>query len=323
LQGYSPVTQALLGTILTWGLTALGAATAILLRGNQRKFMDISLGFAAGVMLAASYWSLLEPALEMAAGLDTYGENGQWAFLPVSVGFFLGAAFVYGTDTVMSNTGIASPLDLINKKKTESETELPVRTQVLQMSETITDSELRLRKGLGAGSEVYSIGEKERMNELRRKDSWRRIVLLIVAVTVHNIPEGLAVGVGFGAIGRTKSATFESARNLAIGIGIQNFPEGIAVSLPLKASGYSTAKSIWYGQLSGLVEPIAGVMGAALVTLIVPILPYALAFAAGAMVYVVVDDIVPEAQSEGNGKAASWGAIVGFIVMMSLDVALG
>jgi len=323
LQGYSPVTQALLGTILTWGLTALGAATAILLRGNQRKFMDISLGFAAGVMLAASYWSLLEPALEMAAGLDTYGENGQWAFLPVSVGFFLGAAFVYGTDTVMSNTGIASPLDLINKKKTDSETELPVRTQVLQMSETITDSELRLRKGLGAGSEVYSIGEKERMNELRRKDSWRRIVLLIVAVTVHNIPEGLAVGVGFGAIGRTKSATFESARNLAIGIGIQNFPEGIAVSLPLKASGYSTAKSIWYGQLSGLVEPIAGVMGAALVTLIVPILPYALAFAAGAMVYVVVDDIVPEAQSEGNGKAASWGAIVGFIVMMSLDVALG
>lgn len=323
MQGYSPVTQALLGTILTWGLTALGAATAILLRGNQRKFMDISLGFAAGVMLAASYWSLLEPALEMAAGLDTYGENGQWAFLPVSVGFFLGAAFVYGTDTVMSNTGIASPLDLINKKKTDSETELPVRTQVLQMSETITDSELRLRKGLGAGSEVYSIGEKERMNELRRKDSWRRIVLLIVAVTVHNIPEGLAVGVGFGAIGRTKSATFESARNLAIGIGIQNFPEGIAVSLPLKASGYSTAKSIWYGQLSGLVEPIAGVMGAALVTLIVPILPYALAFAAGAMVYVVVDDIVPEAQSEGNGKAASWGAIVGFIVMMSLDVALG
>lgn len=323
MQGYSPVTQALLGTILTWGLTALGAATAILLRGNQRKFMDISLGFAAGVMLAASYWSLLEPALEMAAGLDTYGENGQWAFLPVSVGFFLGAAFVYGTDTVMSNTGIASPLDLINKKKTDSDTELPVRTQVLQMSETITDSELRLRKGLGAGSEVYSIGEKERMNELRRKDSWRRIVLLIVAVTVHNIPEGLAVGVGFGAIGRTKSATFESARNLAIGIGIQNFPEGIAVSLPLKASGYSTAKSIWYGQLSGLVEPIAGVMGAALVTLIVPILPYALAFAAGAMVYVVVDDIVPEAQSEGNGKAASWGAIVGFIVMMSLDVALG
>lgn len=298
----------------------MGAATAIFLRGNQRKFMDISLGFAAGVMLAASYWSLLEPALEMAAGLATYGENGQWAFLPVSVGFFLGAAFVFGADLVMSSTGVTSPLDLIDKKvETDSESPLPEHELQLQTS----DSGLRLRRGFGGGSEVYSIGEQEREEEIKKKDSWRRIVLLIVAVTVHNIPEGLAVGVGFGAIGRTKSATFESARNLALGIGIQNFPEGIAVSLPLKAAGFSTAKSIWYGQLSGLVEPIAGVLGAALVSFIVPILPYALAFAAGAMVYVVVDDIIPEAQSEGNGKAASWGAIVGFIVMMSLDVALG
>jgi len=281
--------------------------------------MDISLGFAAGVMLAASYWSLLEPALEMAAGLATYGENGQWAFLPVSVGFFLGAAFVFGADLVMSSTGVTSPLDLIDKKK-ETDSESPLPEHELQSSR---DSGLRLRRGFGGGSEVYSIGEQEREEEIKKKDSWRRIVLLIVAVTVHNIPEGLAVGVGFGAIGRTKSATFESARNLALGIGIQNFPEGIAVSLPLKAAGFSTAKSIWYGQLSGLVEPIAGVLGAALVSFIVPILPYALAFAAGAMVYVVVDDIIPEAQSEGNGKAASWGAIVGFIVMMSLDVALG
>jgi len=321
LPGYSPVTQALLGTLFTWGLTAMGAATAIFLRGNQRKFMDISLGFAAGVMLAASYWSLLEPALEMAAGLATYGENGQWAFLPVSVGFFLGAAFVFGADLVMSSTGVTSPLDLIDKKmETDSESPLPEHELQLQTS---GDSGLRLRRGYGGGSEVYSIGEQEREEEIKKKDSWRRIVLLIVAVTVHNIPEGLAVGVGFGAIGRTKSATFESARNLALGIGIQNFPEGIAVSLPLKAAGFSTAKSIWYGQLSGLVEPIAGVLGAALVSFIVPILPYALAFAAGAMVYVVVDDIIPEAQSEGNGKAASWGAIVGFIVMMSLDVALG
>eukprot|EP00090_Calanus_glacialis_P045117 TRINITY_DN8193_c0_g1_i1.p1 TRINITY_DN8193_c0_g1~~TRINITY_DN8193_c0_g1_i1.p1 ORF type:complete len:321 (-),score=99.72 TRINITY_DN8193_c0_g1_i1:244-1206(-) len=319
LPGYSPVTQALLGTLFTWGLTALGAATAIFLRGNQRKLMDISLGFAAGVMLAASYWSLLEPALEMAAGLSTYGENGQWAFLPVSVGFFLGAAFVFGADLVMSSTGVTSPLDIIDKK-TETDSESPLPQQELQSS---GESGLRLRRGFGGGSEVYSIGEQEREEEIKKKDSWRRIVLLIVAVTVHNIPEGLAVGVGFGAIGRTKSATFESARNLALGIGIQNFPEGIAVSLPLKAAGFSTAKSIWYGQLSGLVEPIAGVLGAALVSFIVPILPYALAFAAGAMVYVVVDDIIPEAQSEGNGKAASWGAIVGFIVMMSLDVALG
>jgi len=283
--------------------------------------MDISLGFAAGVMLAASYWSLLEPALEMAAGLETYGENGQWAFLPVSLGFFLGAAFVFLADLVMSSTGVTSPLDIIDKKlETDSESPLPQLEQQFQMN---GESGLRLRRGFEVGSEVYSIGEQEREEELKKKDSWRRIVLLIVAVTVHNIPEGLAVGVGFGAIGRTKSATFESARNLALGIGIQNFPEGIAVSLPLKAAGFSTAKSIWYGQLSGLVEPVAGVLGAALVSIIVPLLPYALAFAAGAMVYVVVDDIIPEAQSEGNGKAASWGAIVGFIVMMSLDVALG
>ena len=146
---------------------------------------------------------------------------------------------------------------------------------------------------------------------------------MIVAVTIHNIPEGLAVGVGFGAVGKSKSATFSSARNLAIGIGLQNFPEGVAVSLPLKASGFSTLRAVWYGQLSGLVEPLAGVLGAALVSLIVPILPYALAFAAGAMIYVVVDDIVPECQAAGNGKAGSWGAILGFIVMMSLDVALG
>ena len=146
---------------------------------------------------------------------------------------------------------------------------------------------------------------------------------MIVAVTIHNIPEGLAVGVGFGAVGKSKSATFSSARNLAIGIGLQNFPEGVAVSLPLKAAGFSTLRAVWYGQLSGLVEPLAGVLGAALVSLIVPILPYALAFAAGAMIYVVVDDIIPECQAAGNGKAGSWGAIVGFIVMMALDVALG
>jgi len=179
-----------------------------------------------------------------------------------------------------------------------------------------------LRRRRAENEEVH-IENLEIEERKRKEEHWRRILLLIVAVTVHNIPEGLAVGVGFGAIGRTKSATFESARNLALGIGIQNFPEGVAVSLPLKAAGCSTAKAIWYGQLSGLVEPIAGLLGAALVAIIVPILPYALAFAAGAMVYVVVDDIVPEAQSQGNGRAASWGAVVGFIVMMSLDVALG
>uniref|UniRef100_A0A8B9YV20 Zinc transporter ZIP11 n=1 Tax=Bos mutus grunniens TaxID=30521 RepID=A0A8B9YV20_BOSMU len=153
--------------------------------------------------------------------------------------------------------------------------------------------------------------------------SWRRIALLILAITIHNIPEGLAVGVGFGAIGKTASATFESARNLALGIGIQNFPEGLAVSLPLRGAGFSTWRAFWYGQLSGMVEPLAGVFGAFAVVLAEPILPYALAFAAGAMVYVIMDDIIPEAQISGNGKLASWASILGFVVMMSLDVGLG
>ncbi|XP_070339632.1 zinc transporter ZIP11 isoform X4 [Equus asinus] len=153
--------------------------------------------------------------------------------------------------------------------------------------------------------------------------SWRRIALLILAITIHNVPEGLAVGVGFGAVEKTASATFESARNLAIGIGIQNFPEGLAVSLPLRGAGFSTWRAFWYGQLSGMVEPLAGVFGAFAVVLAEPILPYALAFAAGAMVYVVMDDIIPEAQISGNGKLASWASILGFVVMMSLDVGLG
>ncbi|GFR19903.1 zinc transporter ZIP11, partial [Trichonephila clavata] len=152
---------------------------------------------------------------------------------------------------------------------------------------------------------------------------WRRILLLIIAITVHNIPEGLAVGVGFGAIGKTKSATFESARNLAVGIGIQNFPEGLAVSLPLHAAGMSKWRSFWFGQLSGLVEPIFGLIGCVAVTIAEPILPYSLAFAAGAMIYVVIEDIIPESRTHSNGKLASWCAILGFIVMMSLDVGFG
>merc|ERR1719471_187708 len=171
----------------------------------------------------------------------------------------------------------------------------------------------------GAGGENEEENAQKKLQE-ERDDRWKRILLLIVAVTVHNIPEGLAVGVAFGSIGKAPSATFESARNLAIGIGIQNFPEGLAVSLPLKTAGFSAAKSIWYGQLSGLVEPIAGVLGALLVGIMNPILPYALAFAAGAMVYVVIDDIIPEAQTCGNGKLASWSCIIGFLVMMSLDL---
>jgi len=326
LPDYDPMTQALLGTLFTWGLTALGAGTAIFMRGNQRYFLDVSLGFAAGVMLAASYWSLLDPAVEMASSLPMYGDQGQLAWIPVAVGFFLGAAFVYGADVVMTHVGIHSAADIVKSSKGEGRSS----PEVQRMSSIGEEREngMRRRRRTTTSTEDnedgYSVEEMEDMSREEDKEQrWRRILLLIVAVTVHNIPEGLAVGVGFGAIGKTKSATFESARNLAIGIGIQNFPEGIAVSLPLKAAGFSTARSVWYGQLSGMVEPIAGIIGAALVSFIVPILPYALAFAAGAMVYVVLDDIIPEAQSQGNGKAASWGAIVGFIVMMSLDVGLG
>lgn len=323
-QGFSPIVQALQGTLFTWGLTALGAAMAIFVKGNQRLVLDSSLGFAGGVMLAASYWSLLEPALEMAASLQTYGENGEWSFIPVSIGFFLGALFVYGADVMMQSIGVENPIELMKKDKLDNDNE---SASYKQVESTGTSYNLRKRKARsGSNEEGYKDQDIQDLSPPEQSlDSthWKRILLLIIAITVHNIPEGLAVGVGFGAIGRTKSATFESARNLALGIGIQNFPEGLSVSLPLKAAGFSTAKSIWYGQLSGLVEPMAGVLGAALVSYITPVLPYALAFAAGAMVYVVVDDIVPESQAAGNGAAASWGVILGFIIMMSLDVGLG
>jgi len=327
LENQSPVVQALLGTLFTWGLTFLGAAMAIFIEGHQRKLLDISLGFAAGVMLAASYWSLLEPALEMAAGMGSYGERGEWAFIPVSIGVFLGAGFVYSADLLISSLGISSPVDLVDIKKQDSESACPPAPgqESLNLSNGLhTDSQVRQRyKPQPPEDPMLCLNTQTNLQHQSQAASWRRILLLIVAVTIHNIPEGLAVGVGFGAVGKSKSATFSSARNLAIGIGIQNFPEGVAVSLPLKASGFSTMRAVWYGQLSGLVEPLAGVLGAALVSFIVPILPYALAFAAGAMIYVVVDDIVPECQAAGNGKAGSWGAIIGFIVMMSLDVALG
>lgn len=324
--GYSPLVQALQGTLFTWGLTALGAATALFLRGNQRLLLDISLGFAAGVMLAASYWSLLEPALEMASGLGTYGEEGEWAFIPVTVGFVVGAGFVYGADVLMSSIGVGDPVELW-RHEAHTDTAAGSSSSSLPSFQARQEGlRRRNRKSTDSNEEGIADDEKDAADaEAWEKDRqrWRRILLLIVAITVHNIPEGLAVGVGFGAVGQTKSATFESARNLAIGIGIQNFPEGLSVSLPLKAAGFSTGRAIWYGQLSGLVEPFAGLLGAALVTYIVPVLPYALAFAAGAMVFVVVDDIVPESQAMGNGKAASWGVIVGFVVMMSLDVSLG
>nr|XP_033704420.1 zinc transporter ZIP11 isoform X8 [Tursiops truncatus] len=276
LQGHSPVSQALLGTFFTWGMTAAGAALVFVFSSGQRRILDGSLGFAAGVMLAASYWSLLAPAVEMAT---SSGGFGALAFFPVAVGFTLGAAFVYLADLLMPHRGAA---------------EDPQMALALNLDPAL------MKKSDAEGPRLF-FPESE------------------LSIRI----EGLAVGVGFGAVEKTASATFESARNLAIGIGIQNFPEGLAVSLPLRGAGFSTWKAFWYGQLSGMVEPLAGVFGAFAVVLAEPILPYALAFAAGAMVYVIMDDIIPEAHISGNGKLASWASILGFVVMMSLDVGLG
>ncbi|NWV26675.1 S39AB protein, partial [Origma solitaria] len=343
-----PVVQAMLGTFLTWGLTAAGSALVFVFSSGQRRVLDGSLGFAAGVMLAASYWSLLAPAIEMAEESGTFG---AFSFFPVAAGFALGAAFVYGADLLMPVLGFTGPSHAAlalscEQRAKEKQDEDPARAVGSELSIRIG------RAGLHPGKHpaIYQPQNKAENGEpyQRRRgagtpladgppafpgprdgapaagsSSWRRITLMILAITIHNIPEGLAVGVGFGAIGKSASATFQSARNLAIGIGIQNFPEGLAVSLPLRGAGFSTWKAFWYGQLSGMVEPLAGVLGAFAVVLAEPLLPYALGFAAGAMVYVVMDDIIPEAQTSGNGKLASWTSILGFLVMMSLDVGLG
>ncbi|XP_054455077.1 zinc transporter ZIP11-like isoform X1 [Anoplopoma fimbria] len=338
LEGYSPVTQALLGTLFTWGLTAAGAALVFVFSSRQKRILDGSLGFAAGVMLAASYWSLLAPAIDMA---EDSGKYGSFAFLPVAIGFTLGAAFVYFADLAMPLLGVGAdphtalaltPDSKLDKERADEPSFQPFDSDEMTirigragpLSGMDNGDVYQRRRGPhSASSDGQETGSKQQEGVGQTASSWRRIVLLILAITIHNIPEGLAVGVAFGAIGKTSSATFESARNLAIGIGIQNFPEGLAVSLPLRGSGVSAWRAFWYGQLSGMVEPIAGLLGAVAVVLAEPLLPYALAFAAGAMVYVVVDDIIPEAQVSGNGKLASWTSILGFVVMMSLDVGLG
>ncbi|XP_044274917.1 zinc transporter ZIP11 isoform X2 [Varanus komodoensis] len=334
LLGYSPVLQALLGTFFTWGLTAAGSALVFVFSSGQRRILDGSLGFAAGVMLAASYWSLLAPAIEMA---EDSGKFGVFAFFPVAVGFTLGAAFVYFADLILPWLGINEPphtaLALSYDATTVKE---KYEHQPMHRLEYENELSIRIDKGengepyqrrKGAGSSQPDVPASPQIlkgsTPVPASNSWRRILLLIIAITIHNIPEGLAVGVGFGAVGKSASATFESARNLAIGIGIQNFPEGLAVSLPLRGAGFSTWRAFWYGQLSGMVEPLAGIFGAFAMLLAEPLLPYALAFAAGAMVYVVMDDIIPEAQISGNGKLASWTSILGFVIMMSLDVGLG
>lgn len=259
--------QALVATLFTWSVTALGASVVFFFRTINRKVLDAMLGFAAGVMIAASFWSLLAPAIEMAE--ET---NGSLSWVPAVVGFLLGGVFLRLIDWVLPHLHPGMELD-----------------------------------------EAEGI-----------PTSWRRSVLLVLAITLHNIPEGLAVGVAFGAAASgLSSATIAAAVVLALGIGIQNFPEGMAVAVPLRREGLSRGKCFLYGQLSGIVEPVAGVAGAAAVLWMRPILPYALAFAAGAMMFVVIEELIPESQAEKNTDVATLGAMLGFAVMMTLDVALG
>jgi len=265
-EGLTPIVQALLATCFTWFVTALGASAVFFFKSINRKVLDGMLGFAAGVMIAASFWSLLAPAIEMAEELPL----PSW--IPATVGFLLGGAFLWLVDAILPHLHLGLPDDAAEGLKT----------------------------------------------------TWHRSVLLVLAITLHNFPEGLAVGVAFGAVAAgLPAASLTGAVALAIGIGLQNFPEGTAVSVPLRREGFSRLKSFWYGQLSGTVEPIAGVLGATLVLLMRPILPYALAFAAGAMIYVVVEELIPESQLETQTDVATIGAMLGFALMMTLDVALG
>jgi len=266
LQGLNPVLQALLGTLFTWGVTTLGAASVFFMKTINRKVLDAMLGFAAGVMIAASYWSLLAPAITLSEGKSV----PSW-FAP-AVGFLLGAFVLSLADKILPHLHLGLPV-----------------------------------------SQAEGI-----------KTPWHRTMLLVLAITLHNIPEGLAVGVAFGAASLgMEFATVPAAIALALGIGLQNFPEGVAVAMPLRREGFTRLRSFWYGQLSGVVEPVAGVIGAATVLVAQPILPYALSFAAGAMIFVVVEEAIPESQQGGNGDLATIGTMAGFTLMMILDVALG
>ena len=263
-ESIDPILAALYATLFTWFLTAFGASFVFFFKNMNRVVLDGMLGFTGGVMVAASFWSLLAPAIEMSKG------EGFIKVIPAAVGFALGALFIFGLDKVLPHLHI-------NFKETEGV-----------------------------------------------KSHWQRTTLLVLAITLHNIPEGLAVGVLFGGVAAgIPEASIAGAVTLAIGIGIQNFPEGIAVSMPLRRMGMSRWKSFMYGQSSAIVEPIAGVLGAVAVTFFTPLLPYALAFAAGAMIFVVVEEVIPETQQDKNTDIATLGFIGGFIVMMTLDVALG
>ncbi|MFR3684412.1 MAG: ZIP family metal transporter [Enterococcus sp.] len=268
LLGLAAWQQALVGTLFTWGMTALGAALVFFFKNINRNVLNLMLGFASGVMIAASFWSLLDPAIAAAE------ENGSIPWLVVSIGFGLGGLFLYIADKTIPHMHFGP-----NKEKEGFPSHL------------------------------------------------KRTILLVFSITLHNIPEGLAVGVAFGAASEAANPTAAvlAAISVSLGIGIQNFPEGAAVSIPLRQEGLSRTRSFIYGQASGLVEPIAAVIGALLVTSVQPLLPYALSFAAGAMIYVVVEELIPEAQATTDSKHhfGVFGAMLGFIIMMILDVALG
>ncbi len=263
---YNPVLLALVAALFTWFLTALGAAMVFFFKRINQKVLNSMLGFAAGVMIAASFWSLLGPAIEM-----TEAQGGiKW--VPAVVGFLLGGAFLLAVDKVLPHLHLGLKIDKAEGIKT----------------------------------------------------TWKRSVLLVMAITLHNIPEGLAVGVAFGALASNPEAgALAGAIALTLGIGLQNFPEGAAVSIPLRREGFSRLKAFNYGQLSGVVEPIAAVIGAYLVLVMTPLLPYALSFAAGAMIFVVVEELIPESQRGDETDYSTIGAMLGFATMMLLDVALG
>ena len=261
------VIMALLATLGTWFVTALGASSVVFFTSPNQKILNFMLGFASGVMIAASFWSLLQPAIERAE------ENSNIpAYIVATLGFLFGAVFIWLSD------------------------------------------------------KVVSVARKKVNNTKKDSKSINRIIMLILSITLHNIPEGLAVGVAFGALREGYTAeSLMGAISVAVGIGLQNFPEGAAVSIPLRREGYSRKKSFFYGQASGMVEPIAGIIGALLVIYVETILPYALSFAAGAMILVAVHELIPECQKNQSEQPyfATMGIILGFAVMMLLDVMLG
>ncbi|KRX93379.1 Zinc transporter ZIP11 [Trichinella pseudospiralis] len=290
LRSYGPVAQAMLGSLFTWGVTALGAAGVFFFKPDNRYVLDSSLGFSAGVMTAASFWSLLEPAIKIS--VTFYSEIG---FLIVLIGFLCGCWFLSICDRYFGVGDPVCKLLIDSEKQTTASTN--VHTVHFNSTQSIDLDGYTVRRRAIRDFELLT---KEEMTPAARR-SWHRIFLLVMAITLHNIPEGLAVGVGFGAVGSGNFGyTFEKARSLAIGIGLQNFPEGLAVSLPLAAFGYNKWTSFFFGQLSGMVEPMAALCGAIGITLMENLLPFALSFAAGAMIYVVFDDVIPEAQSHGH-----------------------